>query len=275
MFSKTAAFVMAAGLTIFAVTPAFAGQRDWKVDRSHSYGEVSAVAKINESPVSVTLGAASVAGTLRLDQQNIENSSFEFDVEPADAPAGAGTHTVLRYRSGTAKLTRDGKLRVSGPLTVTEVRLESQLDGNEAYSGPQFNSFVVKETTREVSFDLVLPGEDPVDAHGEAYVLASADAQISTEDFPELVAAVLGTNWPAISNDKTCASASAGGEDYSGYACTGSSVGQASISRQANSFSEDYPGEASGAALVGNNITLALHLRLTREGTTSLGGGAE
>ncbi len=262
MFSKTAALGLAAALALLTSAPAFAGTKDWKVDSSHSYGEISTQAKLNESRQSVTLGAAKVTGRLRLDPREISNSSFEFDADPSGSSPEVGNYTVLRFRSHSAQLTSDGKLRVTGPLTVTQIELVAEMTGsNESYSGPQFVGRKVKQTTKEQSFLLTLPGDDPVDAQGQA----AAEAKISAEDFPELVAAVLGTNWPAIANVESCtAVGNAGAEDYSGYTCTGSSVGQRSITRTVRSIGEDYPGEDT-VAEAGNAVTLALHLHLTQQ----------
>jgi hypothetical protein len=266
MFSKTAALGLAAALALLTSAPAFAGTQDWKVDSSHSYGEVATQAKVNDSGQSVTLGAAKVTGTLRLDPRKISNSSFEFDADPSGSSPELGNYTVLRFRSHSAQLTSDGKLRVTGPLTVTQIELDPQIAGsNESYSAPQFVGRKVKETTKEQSFLLTLPAGDLVNAQGQATADASAEAKISAEDFPELVAAVLSTNWPAISNVESCTAAgNAGAEDYSGYTCAGSSVGQRSITRTVRSIGEDYPGE-DVVVQAGNMVTLALHLRLTQQ----------
>jgi polyisoprenoid-binding protein YceI len=271
MFSKTGRLGMLGALAILLATPAFAGPRDWKVDSGHSYGEITAESKINQSRESVTLAATRVMGTLRLDPERIEKSVFQFAIDQAGSSPDGGSYTVLRFRSQNAEMTSDGKLRVTGTLTVSQVQLEAQVEGNEAYSGPQFTSRVVKETSREESFVLALPADDPVDAQGQASTDVNALAKISAEDFPGLAQAVLSTNWPAIASDKNCSAAGSAAEDYAGVTCTGSAVAQRSITRTAASFGEDYPGEGSGAAQIGNTVTLALHLRLTQQGAAPAG----
>jgi polyisoprenoid-binding protein YceI len=262
MNNTTARLGMAVALALLIAAPAFAGPKDWKVDSGHSYGVITTEARINQSRETVTLGATRVTGTLRFDPEQVANSSFQFDVDPAGSSKESGSYSVLKFRSQSAELEGHGKLRVTGLLTVTEVQLEAQLEGNEAYSGPQYTGRVVKETTREQSFLLALPGEEPVDAQGNPAADVTAQAKVSSEDFPELVNAVLRTNWPAISHNQSCTPAAGGSEDYAGVTCSGSAPGQRSITRTASSFGEDYPGE-SGAAQAGNIVTLALHLRLT------------
>ena len=260
MVSKKATIGMAVALAVLSGIPALAGTREWKVDSNSSYGEISTDAMIQESRQTVTLGAARVTGLLRLDARKISDSSFEFDVDPSGSSPQAGNYTVLHFHSRRAELTGDGNLRVSGPLTVSQVRLEAQLEGNEGYSGPQYTGKVVEESTREQSFMLSISSDGP------AITTATAQVKISGEDFPELVAAATGTIWPAISNDRNCAALVPGSEDYSGYTCSGSAVGQPSITRTANSFGEDYPGDGAIPAHSDNLITLALHLRLTEPG---------
>ena len=260
MFSKIAGLGMAAALAVLISAPAFAGPKSWKVDSGHSYGEITTHAQVNESQESVTIGATRVIGTLHFDPEQVAKSSFRFDLDPAGSAPEAGAYTAIRFRSQFAELTSDGQLRVTGPLTVTEVLLDEQLEGNEAYSGPQFTNRIVKETTRQQSFLLAIPSEGSPDA--------SAEARINTEDFPELVNALLQTNWPAISDDKYCPPPESASEGYAGVTCTGSAVGPRSITRTASSFGEDYPGEGSGVAQASNFVTVTLHLRLTQQDST-------
>lgn len=268
MINTTTRLGMTVTLAVLMAAPAFAGQQDWKVDSGHSYGEVSTEARVNQSREAVTLGATRVIGTLRFDPQQIANSSFQFDVDPEGSSKNSGSYTVLKFRSQSAEREGNRQLRVTGALTVTEVQLEARLEGNEGYSGPQITGRVVKETTRQQSFLLGLPGGDSADAREEQAADVTALAKISAEDFPELVSAVLRTNWPAISTDQSCAPAGGGSEDYAGVTCTGAVLGQRSITRTARSFGEDYPGEG-GAAQAGNVVTLALHLHLTPQGAAS------
>jgi hypothetical protein len=231
-----------------------------------SDGEFTMEAKINGSREAVTLGATRVTGTLKYDPQQIENSTFQFDVDSRGNVKEEGSYTVLRFRSQNAKLDGSGKLLVTGALTVTEVQIDAQIEGNEGYSGPQFTGQVVKETTREQSFLVPIPGGDSAGAQEPASADVSTQARISAEDYPELVNAVLRANWLAISEGKNCSSSGDAAEDYSGVTCTGAVLGQRSITRTATSFAEDYPGDGAGAAQAGNAVTLALHLRLTQRG---------
>jgi len=273
MLNTTGRLGMVVALAGLLSLPAFAGTKDWKVESGHSYGEIATEARANQSHETVVLGATKVSGTLRLDSENIANSSFQFDVDPEGNPQDANSYTVLRFRSRTAELAGNGKLRVTGPLTVTRVELEAESVASEGYSGPQFTGRVVKESTREQSFLLDLPGDDPVNAQGQATSDVTAQARINAEDFPELVTAVESTNWPALASGQNCA-VSGSGEGYSGYTCTGSAVGQRSITRTASSFGEDYPGDASSVAQAGDTVTIALHLRLVQQGAAvSLSNG--
>jgi hypothetical protein len=241
---------MAVALASLLATSAFAAGKDWKVDSRNSYGEIATEAKSNQSRQTVTLGAARISGILRLDANKPANSIFEFEAKPDTNPRNAAIYSALYFRSRKAELTKDGRLRVTGPLTVREVRLDALLEGNEAYYGPEFTGQVVKEITREESFLLALPADDPVDAQGQATMDMIAEGRIMAEDFPELVSAVLSTNWPdmSVGSDGPVA---------------GPAVRGPWINRTAISFGEDYPGEGSEVAEAGDALSIALHLLLT------------
>lgn len=269
MTNKMARLGLAAALAGALALPAFAGPQDWKVDSSRSEARIATEARINESRQTVTLGAARVSGTLRLDENQVTNSTFEFSVYPdgSGPDAGSASYTAMHFRSQKATATPEGKLRVTGVLTVTRVEREAQLDPSEGYAGPQYTGRVAAEVTREASFVFALPVEGLVDAQGHASSEASAEAKISAEDFPELMYTVLGTSWPAIAKEKECTSNGTNSEDYAGYACSGSAAGLPSITRTATSIGEDYPGGASSVVQAGNAVTLALHLQLTEQST--------
>ena len=264
-FARLALGAVAASLLAL---PAFSQSTEWRLDSDHSSARIAIKAQ-TPGESSLALGAAAAGGILRVDNSNPANSTFQFDLYPAVAPSGAvaddpAESTHLIFRSQKASLTADGKLKLTGTLTLSRVIRDVQLEGNEGYSGPVETGRVVYQTSREES--LILPVPAAVrDGRGVAFTDVSTSLNISAEDFPELVNEVLSINWPALAQDRNCDSSASAGEDYSGAICTGTAVQSRSANRAAASFSEDYSGGESILAQPANVVTVALHFRLAQQ----------
>ena len=265
-FTRVALGAVAAS---FLALPVFAQSADWRVDSNHSSARISIQAQ-SGGESSITLGAAAASGLLRVDTSNPSNSSLQFELDPA----GAGNEIVaddpvettrLTFHSQKASLTADGKLKLTGTLTVSTVLREVQLDGNEAYSGPVETGRVVYQASREESLILAIPA-GARNGRGGKFIEVSTALNVNAEDFPELVNEVLSTNWPSKAQDRNCESSASAGEDYSGTLCTGTAVESRSANRAAASFSEDYAGGEPILAQPANVVTVALHLRLAPQG---------
>ena len=248
--------------------PAFAQSAEWRVDSNHSSARIAIKAQA-PGQSSITLGAAAASGILRVDSSNPANSTFELDLSPAGsasqvAPDDPVETTHLSFRSENASLTADGKLKLTGALTVSRVIRELHMDANEAYSGPVETDRVVFQTTREESLTLpVLPVQA---GRGRAFTEVSTSLNVSAEDFPELLNAVLSVNWPAQAQDRICDTSAYAAEDYAGTLCTGTAIKSRSVNRTAEAYSEAYAGGDSISAQPASLVTLALHLRLAPQG---------
>lgn len=265
MTNKFARLALGAVAASLLALPAFAQSADWRVDTNHSSARIIIQAH-SRGESSITLGASAASGSFRLDNSNPSNSSLQFDLYPAGAASQAAADDPvetahLAFRSEKALLTPDGKLKLTGKLTVSNVVREVQLEGNEAYSGPVETGRVVYQATREASLILSIPAL-PRGGRVDGFADVSTSLNISAEDFPELVNEVLSTNWPAIAQEPNCTTSSSVGEDYSGTLCTGTEVQSRSANRTAASFSEDYSGGEPVFAQPANVVTIALHLRL-------------
>lgn len=271
MTNKLAGFALAAILVGASALPALAQSAKWTVDSNHSSARILVQGNLDGKTQSITLGGANVSGILRLDRDDPAKSTVEFNVYPATAdPNGASPdpaaspYTVLNFHSEKASLAADGRLQVTGRLTVTRVERQAVMDANDAYSGPVYVSSVIAQAQREESFVITIPASDPSDGNATAEV--STVVKIHREDFPELVNAVLSTNWPATAQDKNCEGPLAASEDYAGTLCTGSAVTPLSITRTVAASAEDYPGDQANFADAGNLLTVALDLHLAPEG---------
>ena len=266
MNSKIAGFALVV-LAGALAQPVFAQTGNWQVDSTRSAAKVSVDDQAAAGRINVLLGGAGVVGSLHLDRADVSKSSFQFTAAPADgatADRASVPSTQISFRSQKASWTDDGRLKVTGTLTVTRVTFEAQLDGNEGYSGPVYTQRTVSQASREET--LILPV--PADAEASAVFDGNTAVRVNREDFPELLTAVLSTNWPAVARDAQCQAQPAAGEDYSGTLCTGSQVIMPSDTRTVLAASEDYPGDGANSATAGNVVTLALHFHLVPRGAT-------
>lgn len=264
-FARLALSTLAASLLAL---PAFAQSAEWTVDSNHSSARIAIKAQ-TPGESSLALGAAAASGILRVDAANPSNSTLQFELYPASAGPEVATDdplqtTHLIFNSTKASLTADGRLAVTGTLTISRVIRQVQLEGNEAYSGPVETDRVIFQSSREESLILPLPAALR-NGQGGAFAEVSTSLKISAEDFPELVNELLSIDWPAKAQDQKCEASASSSEDYSGTACTGAAVQSRDVNRTAASFSEDYAGGEPISAQPANVVTVALHLRLAQQ----------
>jgi hypothetical protein len=248
--------------------PVFAQSTEWRVDSNHSSARI-AVTKQSSGESSLTLGTAAASGILRVDSSNLANSVFELDLYPVGtgspvAPDDPIQTTHLTFRSQSASITADGKLKLTGALTVSKVIREVQMVASEGYYGPVETGRVISQTTREES--LLLPISTDRDG-AVSFTEVSTRLNVNSEDFPELLNAVLSANWPAKAQNSNCNAAAYAAEDYAGTLCTGTAVESRSINRSPAFASEAYAGGDPISAQPAGLVTVALHLRLAPQGT--------
>jgi hypothetical protein len=144
---------------------------------------------------------------------------------------------------------------------VTRVDRNVEMTPNEAYAGPVYGPPMVHRVSREATFIFDLPASNG-NAQKEGSMQASGSTSMFREDFPQLVSAVVSTYWPPLVQDENCQQPAAS-EAYSGSQCTGtylSAPGLPEAPHAANS--EDIGTRQNFNSLVGNHLTLRVHLRL-------------
>jgi len=140
------------------------------------------------------------------------------------------------------------------------------LSPSEAYSGPVYGPPMIHRVTDQATF--LFDSPSPASAgqkndSKDAEFLTSGSTKVITEDFPPLFKAVMGTYWPPVVQDENCQMPSATSEDYSGPHCTGTFLVAPGLPIEPRNVGEDYPVSDSGFnAVVGNGLTIAVHLRL-------------
>ena len=239
----TQRIVLIFAIATFAAVPVIASEGNWKLDADHS------TARILLGSNAVNIGVARIGGDVTLDTAEPTNSRFDLSIDPAE-------RELITFRSRHASMRPDGKLEVSGDLTLSRVVREVYLNSGEDYHGPVYGEAHKQTVSREATFVL------PISLRGKKAEI-TAEAKILGDKFPELFAAVNEVNWPPVILDKTCEMPQAG-EDYAGAVCAGTLIEPDRRAVSLAQVGEDYHGFES-IAPEGNLMTIVLKLRLTRE----------
>lgn len=272
---------------------AFAEGNTWSLDSTTSSARFFQGSTAD--PDSVNTGVALVTGRAKLDENNIENSTFDLSIYPADERWGhalradgtlpanyvpdATDHTLMTFHSKRVRRMADGKLEVIGKLMVTRVERSVTMTPNDAYAGPVYGDPVLNTETREVRF--LFPSFSTKASSGHFSSVAwdqklslglTGRAGVGHEDFPELLNAIQGTNWPSVVQNEQCQMPSTIGDDYSGATCTGTIIATThhdNCQMPAVLGGEDYSGPICTPPS-GNRTTIVLDLKMLRAGSGSV-----
>jgi hypothetical protein len=227
------------GIASLTALPVLAQEGKWKVDAEHS-------------TASIFLGS-------NLDLQNVGIAEFN-SAEPAksalDISAELPEGQAMSFKSKRIDLRADGKLQVTGEMTLARTERGAAYNLGEDYRGPVYGESVVRTVTRNVTF--VLPLMDNAERKAEI----TTEVILGVENFPELLAAVRQAAWQPVIQDEACEMPPAG-EDYRGAACTGRLIAPA-YQLAAIRTAEDYRGDESPAPS-GNLMKIVFRLQLSRQ----------
>jgi polyisoprenoid-binding protein YceI len=270
------------GLDVHNKPSSMAGS--WQVDARLSDAKLitDATTDYGKTKMKVTLGFARVNGRVTIDDSDPTKSSIEFRFYPATSMAPAidedgkflshwlenmSNNTLVCFHSKRVVRTPDGRLQATGELAVTRVDRNVEMTPNEAYAGPVYGPPVIHRVSREATFVFDFPGS----GQKESSIKASGSTSMFREDFPQLVRTVVSTYWPPVVQDENC-QVPAANEAYSGAQCTGtylSTPGLPEAPHAANA--EDLPGPPNFNALVGNHLTVLIHLSLAPKSSRESG----
>jgi polyisoprenoid-binding protein YceI len=276
---KSGFFTIPLSTILFAlISPvAFAAGGTWSLDSTDSDAKFFQGSAAN--PESTNTGAARVTGRVNLNPDDLNNSTVDLSIYPADEnwgraldaegamPPGyvpdATDHTFLRFKSTRIVATGDGRLEAIGKLTVTRVERSVTLTPGEDYAGPVYGDPVMHAETHEVVFFFPLP-------KGQSELEMSGSASIGRENFPELLSAIRETNWPSVVKDERCTVPPSSGEDYSGAPCTGTVIAATyhENCQMPAMVGDDYSGPRCSAP-AGDQTTVVLDLKLLQSGSES------
>jgi hypothetical protein len=235
----------------------------------------------------VTLGFARVRGRVILDDADPTKSSVNLSIYTAASMtpdidedgkflstwlANLSNHTLVCFHSKKVVRTPDGRLQATGDLVLTRVDRNIEATASEAYAGPVYGPAMIHRIVREGTFVFDFPDDGKGQKNGG--ILASGSTTMFREDFPQLTRAVLGTYWPPLVQDKNCPELAPAGEDYRGSQCTGTVLEAPPLPQAPYAGNaEDYPGPSNFNSLVGNRLSVLVHLHLTPMGSTGTAAG--
>jgi len=248
----------------------------WLVDARHSDAQFTAdgTTDSGKTKMTFTIGFARVNGRVKLDNDDPSKSDLELHIYPAGSMAPSineagktmnhwmsnlANNTLVCFHSKSFKKTSDGRLQATGDLVLTRVDRNVELTPNEAYAGPVYGPPMIHRIAREATFVLDFPAAP---GQKDGGILASGNTSVVREDFPQLLKAVIATYWPPVVQDRNC-QVPAASEAYGGAQCTGTFLMTPPLPEAPHAANEeDAPGPANFNTIVGNQLTIALHLEL-------------
>jgi len=281
MLKYTALFAVAGILALGGPSnpPSVAGS--WRVDTRHSDARLTtdATTDYGKTKINLALGFARVNGRITLDDADPTKSSVDFRIYPATSMspvidedgkflnhwlANLSNHTLVCFHSKRVVRMPDGRLQATGELAVTRVDRNVEMTPNEAYAGPVYGPPMIHRVSREATFVF-----DPAAAGSgqkDNFIKLSGSTSMVREDFPQLVSTVVSTYWPPLVQDEAC-QVPAANEAYSGSECTGTYLATPAPPEVPHAASgEDLPGPPNFNSLVGQHLTVLIHMRLTPQG---------
>jgi polyisoprenoid-binding protein YceI len=276
---KTALLAAAAILVVTTTSKPVITAGSWRIDTRHSDAQLITDATTNygKTKIDTTLGFARVSGVVQLDEGDSARSSVDLKIYPATSMgspidesgkfrdqwfANLANNTLVCFHSKGLSHRPDGKLQTTGTLVLTRVDRNVEVTPSEAYSGPVYGPPMIHRVTHEMTFIFEPPATDAKD-HKDSGIMMSGSTSMFREDFPQLVQAVVSTQWPVVVQEETCKPGEPGSA-YHGPQCTGVFLQAPPVPQVPQSGpGEDYPAPSNFNAVVGNRLNILIHLRLT------------
>jgi len=259
----------------------------WNVDARHSDVQLTTEGTTNfgKAKTTFTVGFARVGGIVKLDSANPANSSIHIDFYPSTSMdptlnhdgkvniewfANHANNTMVCFHSQSVQQTADGRLSAKGTLGLFRVDRNVEVTASESYAGPVYGPPILHHVAQPATFIFDAPAE-ATKGPSKGRLESSGSSSMAREDFPQLFKAVFATQWPAVIQDKNC-QAPAASESYAGAQCTGTFLLPSFPLGPNASAGEDYPGPSGFNAVVGEHLTLLVHMRLKSQGSGAKAG---
>jgi len=277
MLRSLAKIAVLSTLVFLGVTIVAAQTGELRIDSRYSTASLSLAS--STSGTSWNIGIAKVSGAVTLNDDH-DKDAIHFVIYPAGEgslllnPSGGlrenriadlARYTVMTFRSTQVTQNRDGKLAVTGELSLTHVAREVSVIWSNAYSGADYGDPVTQTTTLPVTFILDAPSQAAAAVRDHDSGERSAVATVSLRDFPELQSAWLDSVWPLVVEDERCETpgSRASFRDYSGVKCTGTPILTTPIYQPPPPIVRgDYPLPYEVNAPASDEATIIIYLRL-------------
>jgi hypothetical protein len=252
--------LMVLALAILTASMPAHAQDSWQIDPKHSVATLALGSGANQSQI----GLARVSGEVVFESCDpgdpIVTLKIVGDARDAD-------YASMSFSSKRSGIRADGKLTVTGDLSVTRVERSVTMEPNEAYAGPQYGEPAARTTTRQITLIFSDPRQVP-SQNGAMHF--SGRSTVSREDFPDLLDAIVLDDWPSqLVNDEKCENPSTVGEDYSGVKCTGTVIASFSNGTVPAGVGEGYYGFQPAVTPDRNYASITLDVRLNQTSAAS------
>jgi hypothetical protein len=238
-------------------------QNTWQIDPNNSVATLSA----GSGAEMLQIGLARVSGQVVFEANDASDPTVTFNVNSNEQEAESAS---MSFSSRRSAMTADGKLIITGDLSVTRVERSVTADPNEAYAGPQYGDPVAHTDSRQIAVVF----SDPRQVASEADTMRfSGTSTVVREDFPQLLDAITTDAWPSqLINDEKCTSPSTIGEDYHGAECTGAVIAsvQNAVAPTGASSGEGFYGFVPVVTPNRDKATIALDLTLRQAPASDL-----
>jgi len=243
-------------------------QETWRLDPQLSIARLS----LGSGSNALEIGLARVSGDVVFDSNDLTDPAVNLKITPGNE-TGAD-YAKMSFTSKRSVMTSDGKLIVTGDLSVTRIERSVTADPNEAYAGPQYGDPAALTDAHQIAFAFADPRQ--LAAHDGTMPL-SGTTHVIREDFALLLDAVTLDDWPTVLvNDKKCEVPPTVGEDYSGVKCSGTEIAAVSNTAVPTGVGEGYYGFQPVVTPDHNHATITLNLTLTQiSATRSVASKAE
>jgi len=246
-------------LIVSFFSPAHA-QEIWRLDPQLSIARLS----VGSGSNALEIGVARVSGEVVFDSNDLTDPSVNLKITPGNE-VGAN-HAKMSFTSNRSVMMSDGKLIVTGDLSVTRIERSVTADPNEAYAGPQYGDPGCHTDTHQIALTFADPRQR---AARDGTMLFSSTTSVIREDFPLLLDALMLDDWPTVLvNDEKCEAPPTVGEDYSSGKCSGTEIAAVSNSDVPTGVGEGYYGFQPAVTPDHNHATITLNLKLTQISAT-------
>ncbi|MGB9243309.1 MAG: YceI family protein [Candidatus Acidiferrales bacterium] len=268
------------GLTTLAVASVSAQSAKWQIDAGRSTASIF-LSQSGDTDPGINIAVAIAAGTMVFDSADSSKFSLQLNIVPADqgdallephgtlragAYAALSRYTVMSFQSKSAVRDPNGKIRLTGDVTITYVEREGPSDWNVGYSGPEAITPVSESATHTVTFTFDKSASEIAYGQKVGWMEITGRGKIPLEDLPAMRFWLSNSVWPTLVVDRNCfmPNYSVSMRDYHGAVCTGNVVETEPRKRISDGSASglDYSGPHYETPQTINEVRIVLDLKM-------------